>query len=135
MDRSLIVGLANPGSRYDGTRHNVGAEVVVAVAPGQRFKRARLGIRANVAEVQMGEAKVVLAVPRTFMNDSGDAVEPLARYFGADGDHLLIIHDDIDLPFSKLRIQQAGGDAGHNGVRSIVRSLSTDGFWRLKVGV
>jgi PTH1 family peptidyl-tRNA hydrolase len=135
VDRSLIVGLANPGSRYDGTRHNVGAEVVAAVAPGQRFKRARLGIRAEVAEVQIGEAKVVLAVPRTFMNDSGDAVEPLARYFGADGDHLLIIHDDIDLPFSKLRIQQAGGDAGHNGVRSIVRSLSTDGFWRLKVGV
>lgn len=135
MDRSLIVGLANPGSRYDGTRHNVGAEVVAAVAPGQRFKRARLGIRADVAEVQIGEAKAVLAVPRTFMNESGDAVEPLARYFGADGDHLLIIHDDIDLPFSKLRIQQAGGDAGHNGVRSIVRSLSTDGFWRLKVGV
>ena len=135
MDRSLIVGLANPGSRYDGTRHNVGAEVVAAVAPEQRFKRARLGIRADVAEVQIGEAKVVLAVPRTFMNDSGDAVEPLARYFGADGDHLLIIHDDIDLAFGRLRIQLAGGSGGHNGIRSVEKSLGTKEFSRLKIGV
>jgi len=135
VSTSLIVGLRNPGSSYDGTRHNIGAEVVAAIAPGQKFKRARLGVRADAAKVRLGEADAVLAVPRTFMNQSGDAVQPLTRYYRAVGDELLIIHDDIDLPFGKIKVQYGGGEGGHNGVRSVVRSLGSEDFWRLKIGV
>jgi len=132
---SLIVGLRNPGSGYDGTRHNLGAEVIAAIAPGQKFKRARLGVRADAAKVRLGDADAVLAVPRTFMNQSGDAVQPLARYYRAAGNDLLVIHDDIDVPFGKIKLQFGGGEGGHNGVRSVIRSLGTEDFWRLKVGV
>ena len=135
MTATLIVGLRNPGSAYDGTRHNLGAEVIDAIAPGQKFKRARLGIKADAAEIRIGDARTVLAVPRTFMNESGSAVQPLARYHRVSRDRLLVIHDDIDLPFAKVRVQFGGGEGGHNGVRSVVRSLGTEDFWRLKIGV
>ncbi|MGB5169493.1 MAG: aminoacyl-tRNA hydrolase [Acidimicrobiia bacterium] len=135
MDTKLIVGLRNPGSRYDGTRHNVGAEVVEAVSPDLKFKRARLGIRADVASLRIGDTRTVLALPRTFMNECGQAIAPLFRYERVDGDRLLVVHDDIDLPFAKLKVQFGGGAGGHNGIRSIVNSLGTNEFWRLKVGV
>ncbi len=135
MATTLIVGLRNPGSTYEGTRHNLGADVVYTLAAGQRFKKARLGIKADQAQVRLGDADAILAVPRTFMNSSGDAVQPLARYHRADLDRLLVIHDDIDLPFGKIRVQKGGGEGGHNGVRSLIRSLGTEEFWRLKVGV
>jgi PTH1 family peptidyl-tRNA hydrolase len=131
----LIVGLRNPGPRYDGTRHNVGAEVVIAAAPETKFKRARLGIRADVAEIRLDDVRTVLALPRTFMNECGQAVAPLIRYERIDGDRMLVVHDDIDLPFGKLRVQLGGGAGGHNGIRSLVGSLDTKEFWRLKVGV
>ena len=135
MATSLIVGLRNPGSRYDGTRHNVGEEVISAIAPDAKFKRARLGIRADVAEVRFGDDRAVLALPRTFMNECGQAVAPLARYERVDGNRLLLVHDDIDLPFAKLRVQFGGGAGGHNGIRSAAGSLGTNEFWRLKIGV
>ncbi len=135
MTTKLIVGLRNPGSRYDGTRHNVGAEVVVAAVQEAKFKRARLGIRADVAEIRSGDTRTVLAVPRTFMNECGQAIAPLVRYERIDGDRLLVVHDDIDLPFGKLRVQLGGGAGGHNGIRSLVGSLDTKEFWRLKIGV
>jgi PTH1 family peptidyl-tRNA hydrolase len=131
----LIVGLRNPGPRYDGTRHNVGAEVVIAAAPETKFKRSRLGIRADVAEIRLDDVRTVLALPRTFMNECGQAVAPLVRYERIDGDRMLVVHDDIDLPFGRLRVQLGGGAGGHNGIRSLVGSLDTKEFWRLKVGV
>lgn len=135
MAASLIVGLRNPGSDYDGTRHNLGAEVIEAIAPGQRLKRGRLGIRANAAEIRLGDTRTVIAMPRTFMNEAGTAVQPLVRYYRVRADELLIVHDDIDLPFGKMRLQLGGGEGGHNGVRSVVGSLGTEDFWRLKIGV
>lgn len=107
----------------------------MAAAPEATFKRARLGIRVDVAEVRFGDSRTVLALPRTFMNECGQAVAPLARYERIDGDRMLIVHDDIDLPFGKLRVQLGGGAGGHNGIRSLVGSLDTKDFWRLKVGV
>jgi PTH1 family peptidyl-tRNA hydrolase len=135
VETRLIVGLRNPGSRYDGTRHNIGAEVVAAVSPDLKFKRARLGIRADVATLRIGDTRTVLAMPRTFMNECGQSIAPLVRYERVDGCRLLVVHDDIDLPFAKLKVQFGGGAGGHNGIRSIVNSLGTNEFWRLKIGV
>jgi peptidyl-tRNA hydrolase, PTH1 family len=135
VETKLVIGLRNPGSRYDGTRHNVGAEVVLAAGSDLTFKKARLGVRADVATTTIGETRLVLAVPRTFMNECGQSVAPLARYERVDNQRLLIVHDDIDLPFAKVKVQFGGGAGGHNGIRSIVGSLGTNDFWRLKVGV
>ncbi len=137
MERTLIVGLRNPGANYEGSRHNVGAEVVTVVADrlGVSFKRARLSIRAEVAEARIGDEPVALALPQSFMNESGQSVAPLARYFRVTPDRLLVVHDDIDLPFAKLRVQFGRGAGGNNGVRSVIGSLGTQDFWRLKFGV
>jgi PTH1 family peptidyl-tRNA hydrolase len=133
----LIVGLRNPGSQYEGTRHNVGAAVVAETAhrAGTGFKKARRFIRAELAETRLGEVPAVLALPRTFMNNSGQAVAPLAKYYGVDSESMLVVHDDIDLPFAKLKVQFGRGPGGHNGITSVVNSMQTRNFWRLKVGV
>lgn len=135
--RTLVVGLRNPGAKYEATRHNVGADVVTAFGDrlGATFKRARLSIRAEVAETRWADQPVVLALPHSFMNESGQSVAPLARYYRVTPDRLLIVHDDIDLPFAKLRVQFGRGAGGNNGVRSVIGSLGTQDFWRLKFGV
>lgn len=98
------------------------------------LRRAPRSIAADIAECNLGGVRAVVAIPRTFMNESGTAVAPLAKYFGVDGSRLLVVHDDIDVPFAKLKVQDGGGHGGNNGVRSVVASLGKD-FWRLKVGV
>ncbi len=100
-----------------------------------KFKRARLGIRAQVGELRIGPSRAVLALPTTFMNESGQAVGPLLRYYRTGLERLLIVHDDIDLPFAKLRVQFGRGAGGQNGVASIIKTLGTNEFWRLKFGV
>jgi PTH1 family peptidyl-tRNA hydrolase len=99
------------------------------------FKRAKRTIRAEISEVRIGDVRTVLAMPTTFMNESGQAVAPLLRYFRAEPANVLVIHDDIDLPFAKLRLQFDRGSGGNNGARSIISSLRTREFWRLKCGV
>lgn len=135
----LVVGLQNPGSRYEATRHNLGGRIVAAFVEGHgaSFKKARRFISADVAEFTLpGGQRVVAAIPTTFMNESGNAVAPLARYYKIDdGDDILVVHDDIDLPFAKLKVQQGGGAGGNNGVKSVAKSLRTEAFWRLKCGV
>lgn len=132
-----MVGLRNPGRSYDQTRHNLGAEVLVALASrwGASFKRARRTVRAEVADARIDGVRAVLALPTTFMNESGRAVAPLLRYFDAELFHLLVVHDDIDLPFAKLRLQFNRGSGGNNGARSVIQFLGNQEFWRLKCGV
>jgi PTH1 family peptidyl-tRNA hydrolase len=134
---SLVVGLRNPGSRYDDTRHNIGGDVVVQIvrAEGGAFKRAPQGIRAEVSEQRVAGARTILAIPRTFMNESGQAVAPLLRYYSVDPGDMLVVHDDIDLEFGTMRVHTDRGAGGHNGIRSIIRSLGTREFWRLRIGV
>jgi PTH1 family peptidyl-tRNA hydrolase len=133
----LVVGLWNPGSRYDGTRHNIGGDVVVGLARADdtTLRRAPQGIRADVAQLRLDGARLILAVPRTFMNESGQAVAPLLRYYSVDPGDLLVVHDDIDLEFGRMRVQTDRGAGGHNGIRSIIQSLGTREFWRLRIGV
>ncbi len=132
----LVVGLGNPGAEYVGTRHNVGSEVVelLAARHGGQLKKARE--RALVAEVGMFAKRVTLAFPTTYMNDSGQAVAPLVRRHGIDDlHHLVIVHDELDLPVGRLRVKVGGGLAGNNGLRSIKAHLHSDDFVRVRVGI
>lgn len=132
----LVVGLGNPGNEYDGTRHNVGFAVVdlLEARHGGRLKAGKE--RALVDEVRIGDRRVALAKPSTFMNLSGESVAPLVRRFGIDDPRsLVIVHDELDLPFGTVRVKIGGGLAGHNGLRSIKSHLHDDGFVRLRVGV
>lgn len=133
----VVVGLRNPGSDYEGTRHNIGAEVIAEVARrhGERFKAKMMRTRSEIAEIRLDSEKVVLAAPMSFMNESGGPVSATLRYLKADLADLLVVHDDIDLDFGRLRIQIGGGSGGHNGIRSLEKSLGTREFSRLKVGV
>ncbi|HVE47756.1 MAG TPA: aminoacyl-tRNA hydrolase [Acidimicrobiales bacterium] len=131
-----MVGLGNPGAEYAGTRHNVGAEVVELLANrhGGRLRKARE--RALVDEVRVGTARVALAFPQTFMNDSGAAVAPLVRRFGIeDLERLVVVHDELDLPVGVMKVKLGGGLAGHNGLKSIKAHLHTDAFCRIRIGI
>lgn len=132
-----VVGLRNPGLDYVGTRHNVGFEVIEVLCDrhGVSLSSGPARVRADVGDFRSGADRVVLAAPQAFMNESGRSVASLLSYFKIEIDDLLVIHDDIDLPFGRLKVQFGGGNAGHNGLKSVERSLGTNEFTRLKVGV
>jgi peptidyl-tRNA hydrolase, PTH1 family len=132
----LVVGLGNPGKEYTRSRHNVGAEVVDELARrcGTSLKRSKE--RALTAEVTMAGKRVALAFPTTYMNLSGESVTALVRRHGIeDPTHVVIVHDELDLPPGVVRVKEGGGLAGHNGLRSIKQHLHTDAFLRVRIGV
>jgi PTH1 family peptidyl-tRNA hydrolase len=131
----LVVGLGNPGDDYARTRHNVGAEVVEILAKrhGARLKKGKE--RARVDQVRIGSSLVALAVPLTFMNESGMAVAPLARRYGVEPEQIVVVQDELDLPVGALKVKNGGGLAGHNGLRSITSHLHSDAFLRVRIGV
>ena len=134
----LVVGLSNPGEEFAGTRHNAGADVVRLLSArwGSGRLRAEKGQRASVEEVRIGQARVVLAIPSTYMNESGAAVRPLMRRFGIEDPHdLVVVHDELDLPPGKIRVKVGGGIAGHNGLASVRAHLHTSDFVRVRVGI
>jgi len=132
-----IVGLRNPGPDYEGTRHNSGFEVVseVLARSGEKWGRAPSRVRAQISQFGVGDDRAVFAAPVTFMNESGPAVRGVLAYFNVPIGDLLVVHDDIDLPFGRLKLQIGGGSGGHNGIRSIETALGTNEFSRLKFGV
>ena len=138
----LVVGLGNPGPQYAGNRHNVGFGVVEELArrAGVAFGSHRS--RAAVAEVRLGVLpggvpgpRAVLAKPTTYMNESGRPVGALAQYLEIPADHVLVVHDEIDIRFADVRLKQGGGEGGHNGLRSITAALGTKDYLRVRVGV
>ena len=132
----LVIGLGNPGAEFDKTRHNIGADAVVALAARHGEKLAKAKERALAAEFRIGEHRVAVAFPQTFMNNSGESVRLLARRFGIeDADKLLVIHDEIDLDVGRLKLKAGGGLAGHNGLRSITQHVGTTDYLRLRIGV
>ena len=131
----LVVGLGNPGDEYSRTRHNVGAEVVELLARRHGGKLRGSKGRARGDEVRIGDKRVALAIPLTYMNDSGEAVGALARRLGVEPDRIVIVHDELDLEPAVLRVKVGGGLAGHNGLRSIKQHLHTDEFTRVRIGV
>ncbi len=131
----LVVGLGNPGEEYARTKHNVGAEVVERLAARHGGKLRKGKERALVDEVRIGGRRVALAIPLTYMNDSGESVRLLARRFGVAPEQLVVVHDELDLPVAVLRVKSGGGLAGHNGLRSIKSHLHSDAFQRIRIGV
>ncbi|MBE0415128.1 MAG: aminoacyl-tRNA hydrolase [Dehalococcoidia bacterium] len=131
----LIVGLGNPGKSYVNNRHNVGFQCIDHFAQAHRISVKERKARAKVGFGEVVGKRVVLAKPRTFMNASGEAVGRLVRQLGAPLDDLLVIYDDLDLPLGKVRIRQRGGAAGHKGIQSIIVSLGSDQFPRIRVGI
>jgi PTH1 family peptidyl-tRNA hydrolase len=132
-----VVGLGNPGSEFAGTLHNVGADVVeLLVGRAGASLRAEKGVQARVALVTLGEKKVALAVPTTYMNESGLAVRGLAKRFGIeDPSSIVVVHDELDLPPGTVRVKVGGGLAGHNGLRSLQSHLHSTDFVRVRIGV
>ena len=133
----LAIGLGNPGRRYEGTRHNVGVDVIRVLAErhGGRLKQAGHE-PAESTEVPLGGRRLALAVPTTFMNESGQAATVLVRRFGIeDPERLVVVHDELDLPPGRLKIKLGGGLAGHNGLKSIDAHLHTRDFGRVRIGV
>ena len=133
----LVVGLGNPTDEYAQTRHNAGVWVInelVARHSGRLTSGRR--DRAESAELRMGDKRLAVAVPKTYMNNSGSAVAPLVRRYGIDDlIQLVIVHDEIDLPVGRMKVKHGGGLAGHNGLKSIHSHLRSDGFTRVRIGV
>lgn len=138
MDGAVVVGLGNPGPSYAGNRHNVGAMVVDQITGdvGANLKRGSGKLsRVRTTASRLGGRRVVLARPTTYMNESGQAVRPLLDYYGADPASLIVIHDELDLPFGSVRIKYGGGDNGHNGLRSVTGSMGTPDYVRIRIGI
>src|SRR5262249_50765890 len=131
----VVVGLGNPGSRYHGTRHNVGYAVVDSLAKGPSAGRFQARFQAQIAETQEGTHKVLLVKPETFMNLSGQAVRRIVDFYQLPPEDLLIVCDDFNLPLGKLRARPRGTHGGHNGLRDIQNHLGTSEYSRLRIGV
>jgi PTH1 family peptidyl-tRNA hydrolase len=133
----LIVGLGNPGGEYAGTRHNIGFEVADLLAARWGLPKAKPRYRGLVREGRAGPGgpRVAILLPQTYMNEAGRSVGPARGAFKVALDHVLVLHDEIDLPFGEIRTRVGGGLAGHNGLKSVSRELGSPDFARVRVGV
>jgi PTH1 family peptidyl-tRNA hydrolase len=130
----LIVGLGNPGARYERNRHNLGFMAVDAIVRRHSFPAFRPRFKGEFTEGTLGERKVMVLKPQTFMNDSGESVGAAARFFKLDPGEIAVLHDELDLKEGKVRVKRGGGTAGHNGLRSIDALFAND-FWRVRLGI
>ena len=132
---ALIVGLGNPGRDYAGNRHNVGWQVADHFVSSRSWRFTKRHNDALIALGRIGEVRVVVAKPQTFMNLSGRAVQPLARFYKVPPERMLVIYDDLDLPFGTIRLREKGGAGGHNGTQSIIERMGGGDFPRLRMGI
>ncbi len=133
---ALVIGLGNPGKEFQGTRHNLGVEVLEELARrhGGHLKRSKE--RAMTGEVTMGDRRVALAFPQTYMNLSGESAALLVRRYGIERPHqIVVVHDELDLPPGRLKVKEGGGLAGNNGLRSLEQHLKTRDFLRVRLGI
>jgi len=133
----LIVGLGNPGPRYEATRHNVGQMVIDELADrrGETLRAHKAGARVAETWLRPGADKLILAKPNSFMNVSGGPVSSLAKFYGIDSERVVVVHDELDIPFDTMRVKLGGGDNGHNGLKSMRSSFGTGDFHRVRVGI
>lgn len=131
----LIVGLGNPGKKYELTRHNIGFETIDLLAKRLDIPVNKTKFKALIGEGRIGSEKVVLAKPQTFMNLSGEAVMAMMNFYGIDPEHLIVIYDDIDTAPGKIRIRKKGSAGTHNGMRNIIYLLKKEDFPRVRIGI
>jgi PTH1 family peptidyl-tRNA hydrolase len=133
----LVVGLGNPGSRYAGTRHNLGFEVAAELTQRWEMPRAKERFRGLITEGRGGPGgpRVVVLIPQTYMNESGSSAGPARGALKLPLERIVVVHDEIDLPFGEVRTRLGGGLAGHNGLRSLAQGLGGSDFWRVRAGV
>ncbi len=131
----IVAGLGNPGKEFAGSRHNTGYEVVNRLARAKQVEFGRRRFNGVTAETEISGQRVILVKPETYYNLSGDCVSALLGYFKVPAERLIVIHDELDLEPGRIRIKLGGGDAGNKGVRSIMQSLGTPGFIRVRVGI
>ena len=136
-DTWLIVGLGNPGPRYELTRHNVGQLVLDELAErrGETFRAHKANARVSETWLRPGGPKLVLAKPNTYMNLSGGPVAALLRFYSLEPSQLVVLHDELDLPFDTVRLKTGGGNGGHNGIRDISAAIGTGDFTRVRIGI
>ena len=137
--RWLLIGLGNPGEEYEKTRHNVGAMLATHMATSSGTKFTSHKVRANVAEFRLGVGgdapAIVVATLRCYMNDSGGPTKSLADFYKIAGDHIIVAHDELDIPYQATRVKFGGGDNGHNGLKSITSALGSGDYFRLRLGI
>jgi len=133
----LIVGLGNPGIKYEKTRHNIGWRIIEELFRQMGIEQWKMEMKFNAFEAQniINQEKIILIKPQTFMNNSGRSVKSTIDYYKIPVENILVIHDEIDLPLGEIRIQQERGSAGHKGVESIIEHLGTNNFNRMRVGI
>ena len=133
----LIAGFGNPGEKYERTRHNVGFMAADAIAANFQFPifNSQSKFNADITEGTIGEKRIVLAKPQTFMNNSGVALKALAQFYKLTPADIIVIHDEIDLPVGTVKVSTASGSAGHKGVESVIENLGTNEFTRIRVGI
>ena len=132
----LVVGLGNPWKEYDGTRHNVGFACLAAVAKAADFQPwvDKKTLKCHEASATLGDTRVILIKPTTFMNLSGEAVAAVANFYKIDADHITVVHDELDIPFGQVRLRTGGSSAGHNGLKSIIQHIGEE-FGRVRIGI
>lgn len=142
MDPWLVVGLGNPGPRYAGNRHNIGAMAIERLAADAGVQLRAHKARAAAAEIRLGTLpgglpgpKAVIAVPSSFMNESGGPVSALMKFFKIPPERLVVLHDELDIDFGAVRLKLGGGEGGHNGLRSISKSIGTKDYFRVRLGI
>ncbi|MEZ4590333.1 MAG: aminoacyl-tRNA hydrolase [Chloroflexota bacterium] len=133
-ERFLIVGLGNPGRKYRGNRHNIGFMAVDALAAAYKIESSKVQNKAIVGNGRIQSRAVIIAKPQTYMNSSGDAVGPLARFYKVPPENVLVVYDELDLPFGTIRLREKGGAGGHNGMKSIINHLGQE-FPRVRLGI
>ena len=138
-NRWLVIGLGNPGPEYEKTRHNIGAMLVAHMAAVAGVKFSSHKARANVAEFRIGVGSdapsLVVATLRCYMNESGGPTKALADFYKIKGDHIIVAHDELDIPYQAIRVKLGGGDNGHNGLKSITSALNSADYFRLRLGI
>ncbi len=135
MEPFLIFGLGNPGREYERTRHNIGFIALDKLSIEWKIEISHVRYKSLVGEGKFADNRILLVKPQTFMNNSGAAILSFMRFYKLNSDRLLVVHDDLDLPFGSIRMREGGGSAGQRGMQSIISKIGTDEFARLRIGI
>jgi PTH1 family peptidyl-tRNA hydrolase len=132
-DRWLVFGLGNPGDQYAKTRHNIGQMVIDYLASNSKYTSHKS--RTEIADIHLGQIPVTLAKSKLYMNESGGPIKALADFYKVSAANLIVLHDELDIPFNTIRIKQGGGDNGHNGLKDITAHFSAPDYFRVRMGI